>query len=94
LSGKIIECIHNNFRVMFSIYGLNLTIFWSFGYISHQDRLLKIFSSPVIIHYKFNKKNRRNDPLSQSIKHVSSYLPLIFNIICSYKFKITIIHYQ
>ena len=24
---KIIECIHSNFRVMFSIYGLNLTIF-------------------------------------------------------------------
>jgi hypothetical protein len=49
LSDKIIECIHNNFRVMFSIYGLNLTIFWSFGYISHKDRLLKIFSSPVIM---------------------------------------------
>ena len=47
LSDKIIECIHSNFRDMFSIYGLNLTIFWSFGYISHKDRLLKIFSSPV-----------------------------------------------
>ena len=49
LSAKLIECIHNNFRVMFSIYGLNLTIFWSFDYISHKDRLLKIFSSSVIM---------------------------------------------
>ena len=49
LSGKIMECIHSHFRVMFSIYGINLTIFWSFEYISHQDRLLKIFSSSVIM---------------------------------------------